>query len=224
MKSKKGTLWSEEEIEFIRLNYDHMTKKELGSKLGRTESAVIDKAHLIGIGRKNLNSRFNKETRICVICKNEFPRTSEYFTTFIAKRDKEVFQNKCRPCEKVYVQEKNSTLTETIKGILRGIEKSKKRTNKGFELTLEFLLDLWSKQGGMCALTGIQMTHTKGKGTHYFSNLSVDRIDSNLGYIKNNVQLVCMWSNGAKGTFTMEEFKNIVNITNCHLTNGVSSN
>ena len=219
MESKKGKIWSEEEIEFITLNYDKMTKKELGDKIGRTQSAVIDKGKQIGLGRKNLNSRFNKDTRVCVICKNEFPRTSEYFTTFVAKRDKEVFQNKCRPCEKTYVQEKNSTLPKTLKLILNGIKGNEKRISKGFDLTLDFLLELWKKQDGKCALTGIEMTHKKGKGTHYFSSLSIDRIDSKLGYVKSNVQLACMWANGAKGTFSIEEFKNIINNTNSYLVN-----
>lgn len=217
MDNKKGKTWSEEEIEFLRLSYDNMTKKEIGDKLGRTMTGIIDKAHTIGISRKNLNSRFNKDTRICTVCKNEFPKTSEYFTTFIAKRDKEVFQTKCKSCNKVYVQKRDSTLLKTLKNILRGIERSEKRMSKGFELSVELLTEMWDKQEGICALTGIQMTYIKGKGTHYFSNLSVDRVDSTIGYTKNNIQLVCMWANGAKGAFTMEEFKNIVAITNSHL-------
>lgn len=217
MENNSGKVWSEEHLEFVRANYNKMTKKELGFEIGRTESSVIDKGKFLGCGRKNINSRFNKETRICVICKNELPRTSEHFTTFISKRDKEVYQNKCRPCERIYVQEKNSTLHRTLKSILGGIKRSEKRMKKGFDLTLDFLLCLWEEQEGKCAITGIEMTHKKGKGTHFFSNLTIDRIDSNIGYIKENVQLACMWANVAKGACTTEEFKNMISITSNYL-------
>jgi hypothetical protein len=220
MENKKGKIWSEEDIEFLKLNYASMTKKELGSIIGRTEAAVTDKAKLIGVGRKNLNSRFNKETRICVICKNEFPRTAEYFTTFIAKRDKEVFQNKCRPCEKVYVQEKSSTPIKTFKGILRNIKSDSKRTQNGFDIDLEYLLYLWDEQKQLCAISSIEMTTLKGKGVYYYSNVSVDKIIPELGYIKTNVQLVCSWANTAKSNLSIDDFKRMITLTYEKINNG----
>tara|TARA_R100001163_G_C5054606_1_gene191140 strand:- start:398 stop:913 length:516 start_codon:yes stop_codon:yes gene_type:complete len=59
------------------------------------------------------------------------------------------------------------------------------------DLTLQDLLDLWKKQDGKCAQTGIPMTHLKGAGI-IDTNVSVDRIDNNIKeYNKNNIQLVC---------------------------------
>lgn len=44
---------------------------------------------------------------------------------------------------------------------------------------------MWNKQKGKCALTGIPMTVTKSGRTN--TNISIDRIDSNKGYTKDNV-------------------------------------
>jgi hypothetical protein len=52
-------------------------------------------------------------------------------------------------------------------------------------------MDLWIKQQGKCAKTGIPMTHLKGAGL-IDTNVSVDRIDNNIKeYNKDNIQLVC---------------------------------
>ena len=72
-------------------------------------------------------------------------------------------------------------------------------------VTAEFLLALWHKQGGKCALTGWPMTMVHGKG-NILTNCSIDRIDSNLGYTEDNVQLLCKVANIAKQTLSMADF------------------
>lgn len=69
------------------------------------------------------------------------------------------------------------------------------------QVVYEDLLALYQKQGGCCAILNIPMTHE-------FNNLrsiSVDRIDSSLGYIPGNVQLVCQFINTAKKDHTNAE-------------------
>lgn len=66
------------------------------------------------------------------------------------------------------------------------------------------MLDMWSKQNGLCALSGIPMTHKIYAGK-INTNLSIDRIDPNEGYTRNNTQLVCSCVNMMKGMLTIEE-------------------
>jgi hypothetical protein len=68
----------------------------------------------------------------------------------------------------------------------------------------DFLHYLWEKQKGLCAITGIEMTTLVFKG-RTLTNVSIDRIDSNKGYLKNNTQLVCMVINQMKSNLTQEE-------------------
>jgi len=75
------------------------------------------------------------------------------------------------------------------------------KRNENFELTLDFVTNLWKTQKGRCALSGLTF-HDE-----YFSSTfvkrpfapSIDRIDCSKPYAKNNVQLVCIAVNFARG-------------------------
>ncbi len=69
-------------------------------------------------------------------------------------------------------------------------------------LTIEHLLSLWEKQDGRCALTGKRLIYKFGS----LYTVSIDRIDSNVGYFQGNVQLVCQGINFAKNKFSNEAF------------------
>jgi hypothetical protein len=94
-----------------------------------------------------------------------------------------------------------------------GAKDRAKNKNLDFNLTLDFLKYLWNKQCGKCALSNIDMTSVFFSG-RVPTNVSIDRIDSNKGYIMDNIQLVCMACNQMKNDLTKEELykfcKNIV--------------
>lgn len=56
----------------------------------------------------------------------------------------------------------------------------------------EYLRGLYLGQEGLCALSGIEMViRAPRESNDFWKSLSIDRIDSNLGYIQGNVQLTC---------------------------------
>lgn len=63
------------------------------------------------------------------------------------------------------------------------------------DINLDYLLELWDKQEGKCAITYLPMTH------QYRSlySISIDRIDNAIGHVRGNIQLVCKAVNLAKG-------------------------
>ena len=83
---------------------------------------------------------------------------------------------------------------------------------KGLEVNFNktYLQYLWNKQNGFCAISGIKMTTVFYSG-RISTNLSVDRIDSEKGYIEGNVQLVCMAVNQMKNDLTYNELIFICN-------------
>ena len=48
-----------------------------------------------------------------------------------------------------------------------------------------FLMELFDKQDGKCYYTGLKLSTEKGKKSH--DTMSLDRIDSSIGYMKDNV-------------------------------------
>jgi hypothetical protein len=71
-----------------------------------------------------------------------------------------------------------------------------KSKEKGLQLNIdvEYLISIYKEQQGRCRICNVQMTHVYGELT----TISIDRIDSDIGYIKGNVQLVCRAINLAK--------------------------
>jgi hypothetical protein len=67
------------------------------------------------------------------------------------------------------------------------------------------LRQLWDRQDGKCAVTGIPMTHIQGAGVRIYTNVSIDRIDSDFGYVPDNVRLVCKAVNFMKHSMTDRE-------------------
>lgn len=81
-----------------------------------------------------------------------------------------------------------------------------KKKGERRNLSIEFLLNLYNKQQGLCAISGVKMTHLTGNG-RVPTNISIDRIDSNKGYDEDNVQLVCRQVNIMKSELSLEELK-----------------
>ena len=83
-----------------------------------------------------------------------------------------------------------------------------------WDIDLDHIKNLWQKQDGRCALSGVFMTWHGGEGRQDL-NASIDRKDPTKGYIIGNVQLVAQRVNTMKHTLGEGKFywwcKNIVN-------------
>lgn len=124
--------------------------------------------------------------------------------------------SECKDCQRERYYHERQRLFENddvalrykLQQALKGTRRRSKEKNIYNDLTLDYLMYLWEKQDGKCALTGMQMTYKFYEG-RVNTNLSVDRIDSAKGYSKDNVQLVCMAANQMKNDLSMEEFINM---------------
>ena len=103
--------------------------------------------------------------------------------------------------------------THTNRKNLKGHQKAE------FNITLEDLIELWEKQEGRCAISGVALTyHRDGAGKKEF-NASIDRIVPHDPYIKSNVQLVTHRVNIMKHELTEDLFYWWIKTIHDHLKN-----
>lgn len=75
-----------------------------------------------------------------------------------------------------------------------------------FNVTLEYLWNLFLQQNEKCVLSGVKLTIAESQRTNEEMTASLDRIDSSKGYIEENVQWIHKDINTMKNTFSEEQF------------------
>lgn len=89
--------------------------------------------------------------------------------------------------------------------------RNRKHANIPFDIDVKFLSELWDAQNGRCAISNIPMKyHAKGMGRKSLDSASLDRIDSDKGYTKDNVQFVAMAINLAKNIHSNEDMRSFL--------------
>ena len=172
------------------------------------DKETINKSRLL------IQSKLKDNLWECSSCKEIFPLTKDYFY----KRSDYVtgFQNRCKKCVnknpcRYNRYSDNENLELYLKDILNGIKNRSKTKKLAFDLTSEFLMELYIKQQGLCIISKKEMTFIRGTGK-VKTNISVDRIIPSLGYIKSNVQFLCSIINYMKCDMNMEELKYYCNL------------
>jgi hypothetical protein len=88
----------------------------------------------------------------------------------------------------------------------RESRKGATRREISFQLTEDEFRNIWKKQKGKCALSGIDLTLEHGSiSTPNPTRMSIDRIDSEYGYTASNVQLITWQLNSAKNVWSNQQ-------------------
>lgn len=112
----------------------------------------------------------------------------------------------CKSCCREGNDKSRAKRRSTIEGRARVFLISAKRGSlkRGheFALTTDDIVGFWNKQLGYCAYSGREMTLEAGK----LNTVSIERINSSIGYTKDNTILVCQAINRMKSDFGYEDF------------------
>lgn len=85
-----------------------------------------------------------------------------------------------------------------------------RKKERDFNITVEYLREVWDSQKGKCKISGVEMEMPLGtvgfKSARPFFAGSLDRIDSSQGYVVGNIQFICVGLNYMKNSWDNEEF------------------
>ena len=110
----------------------------------------------------------------------------------------------------VYKNKKIQTIDGKVSFLFNNISRRTRDKKLELDFDKEYLIELYNKQNGKCYYSNEFMhlgNHESVKNLYNinFHNISVDRIDSSLGYIKENVVLCCWGINNMKQQLTKEQ-------------------
>ena len=103
-----------------------------------------------------------------------------------------------------FVKQQGSIKKTPGHSLMAMVQARARSTTKGWHLSSFDVIEKWTEQEGKCALSGKPMTHIRGDGAVY-TNVSIDRIDNEKGYTKDNIHLVCFIANLMKSTMSVDE-------------------
>ena len=140
-----------------------------------------------------------KQCKVCNI-KNPFKKFYKHPET------KDRLGPYCIACHKIKRKERYSTLQGYLKELYRLAKKRCEPRKYNFDLTYEEFMDRFTDQynafGLTCPITGETMTHVTGAGNKWNDenrfNISLDRIDNDIGYRYDNIMFVTKDFNNRK--------------------------
>ena len=97
-------------------------------------------------------------------------------------------------------------LYTALYNVLYTVKHKDKNKNRLFDLTMDFVLNLYEKQNKQCFYC-TNTLNVKNCNHKNLDQISIDRKDSNLGHIKNNCVLSCLFCNWSKHNNSVDTFK-----------------
>lgn len=154
---------------------------------------MLLKCKYCGIQFEKLDREYRRQVKKTNRTKNDFfcslSCSAKNLNNNLSKSQKKKRNKRFRSIQPVgtqYAREKNTKGKFTK--VLNKCRNRYKDKDYDFDIDEIYLTELWEKQDKKCALTGISIIL---ENANYWNSASLDRIDSNLGYIKKNVQFVC---------------------------------
>ena len=136
---------------------------------------------------------------ICRTCKERYPWGHYYLCG-----PERIPKGDCRTCREAF---KEMILEDFIKFRLRKTKSNCKRNGREFTLSVEFMVDLYNSQNGLCYYTRLPMRRICApRREDRYDAASIDRKDPSLGYIPTNVVWCRHQVNLVKDDLTEQEF------------------
>lgn len=152
---------------------------------------------------------FNENGELyCHTCKTYKPITE--FNKGEKYKCRQNYSRECKECESKRKKIKRATQEvdnkeQFLARLLYGCKTRALKNKVPFDLTKEQLIELFDKQNGKCALSGLSMTTVRKSGKNLY-NASIDRIQPGRAYTLSNIRLVCNSVNTMRSNLSDEQF------------------
>ena len=128
--------------------------------------------------------------------RNGFPLVCKHHGEHLNWREHSENNVKCNLCASQH--QKNARNKDPVKFLVKDAKQHAKAKNREFEISIDDVLDCLYKQNNKCALSGVEFSID--------NKPSLDRINSNLGYTKDNIQLLLKEVNIMKSNLDQDKF------------------
>lgn len=203
----KGKLSIEIKNKILKLYNEDYNNIEIANKLNISDTTVGK-----FLKSKNLISNHHKKYKliitengfgICRVCKEE--KEVIYFS--FNKR-----KNICSDCKRNYFKKIIYSSTErNLQYRLNNLRSRARRNNIAFDLSLDYVIQLYNDQKGKCFYTKQVMTLDVDEGSSYKeTSLSFDKIIPEKGYTTDNVVLCSRKINIVKSSLSLYELKKYI--------------
>lgn len=147
------------------------------------------------IRRKKANA--SPGNKVCARCLEE-KQLKDFYTV---KKAPDAYCKQCRGS----VDKANRALSprRQLVCLLGAARTRAKNKGRAYTVNIDDLVALWEAQQGRCWYTGVDLVYD---GNRSSEALSIERVDSNKGYTKENVVLCCLAVNEMKSNRTVPEF------------------
>ena len=163
---------------------------------------------------RSINAKLkNENKRKCNTCMAIYENIAENFNIKKYHNNNAIFESKCKKCSAEKRAERTSNYrknyTQFIKSKLSAYKNRAKCLNVDFDLTAEYLTELFEQQKGKCFYTNKTISFENTvieKNRPHNLTPSLDRLNPDKGYVEGNVVWSCYYINRMKSDVPHDEF------------------
>ena len=183
--------WTEDKVKELINWWPHFGTYGMAIELNLTRKQIKAKVNKLKL------TLLPKNKRLCFRCKQQYQHS----------RHTGLYCNQCHLLKR---RQARYTKERPLESWIReAVIIARHRSKTPCDLTVEHMVDLWNKQNGKCYYSNLPMSEPRyGSGKNPYV-ASMDRLDSQKGYTKDNVVWCCCICNSGKQQLSKDEYINL---------------